>query len=287
MISIRRLFARMARFVSLLILAAIGTVVLVRFAPGYFTDIGEMDGKYAKEARAALVIQQEQQGSTVTLTRRVLTGWLRRDLGRSRQYDVPVTELIGSHAWATAKLLMCGVGGGWLLALAIALPLGARQGSSGEVFIALPTALFLAVPIGAMATMCLLTNIGGPILVLTSLIGVRDFKLVYRLCRETWKASYLLHARAQGIVTRRIMWVHLLPSLRAELLALSAMSFVIALAAIVPVEVLFNVPGLGQLAWAAAMNRDLPVLLAVTLLMAICIGAVSMFSGSARRLESA
>jgi len=46
---------------------------------------------------------------------------------------------------------------------------------------------------------------------------------------------------------------------------------VTALSALVPVEVIFGVPGLGQLAWNAAMSRDLPVLLAVTMIMAIAV----------------
>jgi len=280
------MFARVARFVSLLCLAALGTIALVRFAPGYFADGREMDAQYGNEVRAALRIQQDQQGSVVGLARSLLTGWWHRDLGRSRQYDVPVAGLVGSRVGVTAKLLMRGVACGWLLAFTIALPLSARRGSSGEVLVAGPTAIFLAIPLGAMATTCLLLNVGGPLLVLTSLVGVRDFKFVYRLLRQTWKAPHLLYARAQGIAVHRIMWVHLLPTLRTELLALSAMSFVVALSAIVPLEVVFNVPGLGQLAWSAAMNRDLPVLLAVTMLMATCIGVVSMFAEPARRLET-
>jgi len=283
----RRMFARVARLVSLLLLAALGTIALVRFAPGYFADGREMDAQYGKEAQAAIRVQQDQQGSVMALAQSLLTGWWHRDLGRSRQYDVPVSELIQSRVWVTAKLLVRGVGCGWLLAFTVALPLSARQGSSGEVLVAWPTAIFLAIPLGAMATTCLLTNVGGPLFILTSLVGVRDFKFAYRLLRQSWKAPHLLYARAQGIAVHRITWVHLLPTLRTELLALSAMSFVIALSAIVPVEVVFDVPGLGQLAWSAAMNRDLPVLLAVTMLMALCIGTVSMFAEPARRLEMA
>jgi len=37
------------------------------------------------------------------------------------------------------------------------------------------------------------------------------------------------------------------------------------------VEVVFNIPGIGQLAWNAALNRDLPVLLAVTILMSLSV----------------
>jgi len=44
----------------------------------------------------------------------------------------------------------------------------------------------------------------------------------------------------------------------------------------VPVEVIFNVPGAGQLAWNAAINRDLPVLLAATMMMAVAVTLAGM-----------
>jgi peptide/nickel transport system permease protein len=60
------------------------------------------------------------------------------------------------------------------------------------------------------------------------------------------------------------------------LLALATLSIVNALSALVPVEVVFSVPGLGQLAWNAAMNRDLPVLLGVTMIMAVAVTFAGM-----------
>jgi peptide/nickel transport system permease protein len=134
----------------------------------------------------------------------------------------------------------------------------------------------LAIPAGAMATACLLANLGGPMLVLATVIAVRDFKMVYSLLRQISSAPQLLYARAQGFSTARIIRAHLLPWLPGELLALAMTSFVLALSAIVPIEVIFDVPGLGQLAWNAAMNRDLPVLLAVTLLLAAGIGVAAL-----------
>jgi ABC-type dipeptide/oligopeptide/nickel transport system permease component len=44
------------------------------------------------------------------------------------------------------------------------------------------------------------------------------------------------------------------------------------------VEVIFNVAGLGELAWSAALNRDLPVLLAVTMIMALAVTLSGMDS---------
>ena len=274
---------RLARTASLVLLAAVGTILLMRFAPGYFTDSQEMDSQYAVTAREALQRQQRQQDNVLTLTRSLLSGWLQGDLGRSRQYDVPVADLIGPRLPVTGRLLLSGVGCGWLIALTLALPLSARRSTCGEVFIAGPTALLLSIPIGAMATVCMIADKAGAITVLATVIGVRDFKLVYRLLREAGNAPTLLFARAQGISPFRIACIHLLPPLAGKLFALALLSFVTALSAIVPLEVIFDMPGLGHLAWSAATNRDLPVLLDVTLLMAAAVGIASMISRPAQR----
>jgi peptide/nickel transport system permease protein len=276
---------RLVRTASLILLAAIGTIVLVRFAPGYFADTRELDGQYADGARATLKAQQEEQGSVLTQTSHLLGGWFHGDLGRSRHYEVPVIDLLGSRAKVTGILLLSGMAYGWLFALCLALPLSARRTGAGETLIAGPSAILLAIPIGAMATTCLIANVGGPVFVLSILIGVREFKMVYRLLRQTWKAPHLLYAKSQGISIGRLIHVYLLPSLRTELLALAVTSFVITLSAIVPVEVIFDVPGLGQLAWSAAMNRDLPVLLAVTLIVAGCVGLASTVVSRSRTME--
>jgi peptide/nickel transport system permease protein len=280
-----RLLLRLGRVLSLVLLAAFGTITLMRFAPGYFTDTREIDVKYGNGARAALKIQQDEQGSVVALTKHLLSGWLKGNLGRSRQYDIPVIELIGSRAKITRRLLLSGMAFGWLLALALALPLSVRRTGAGEALIAGPSAILLAIPISAMATASLLANVGGPVLVLTTLIGVRDFKAIYRLLRHTWNSPHLLYARSQGIRSSRITFAYVIPALTEELLALAVTSFVIALSAIVPVEVIFDVPGLGQLAWSAATNRDLPVMLAVTLLVATCVGFAGMLSPATRSME--
>ena len=274
---------RLARLTSLVLLAALGTILLMRFSPGYFADSREMDSQYANTAREALHRQQNQQNEVFALTRSLLNGWLQADFGRSRQYDLPVTELIEPRLRVTGRLLFFGVACGWLIAFALALPLSARRSKRGEAFIAGPTALLLSVPIGAMATACVVADKGGAATVLAAVIAVRDFKLVYRLFRGAGEAPELLFARTQGISPLRIACIHLLPPLTGKLLALALLSFVTALSSIVPLEVIFDVPGLGHLAWSAAMNRDLPVLLDVTLLMAAAVGIASMVSEPVQR----
>jgi peptide/nickel transport system permease protein len=122
-----------------------------------------------------------------------------------------------------------------------------------------------------MATICLLADHGGPVLVMAMLLAPRDFKFLHRMLRKAWLDPHVLHARAQGISTHRLFSAHILPAIAPQLAALVPLSIVTALSALVPVEVIFNLQGIGQLAWNAALNRDLPVLLAATLVMALAV----------------
>ncbi len=273
-----RLVLRLARVLSLVLLAALGAAVLIRFSPGYFTDAREIDAVHAEGARTAVAVLQAEQGSLPTLFGTQLRSWMHGDLGHSRHYDVPVAGLLWERAGVSANLLARGVLGGWLVALFLALPLSARRSSRGEFLITAATAALLSVPIGVLATLSLLSNSGGPVLILAALIAVRDFKLLYRLLDTAWRAPHLLHARALGISGMRAARMHLFPLFCKEISSLAMMSLVVALSALVPVEVIFDLPGIGQLAWSAAMNRDLPVLVAVTALLAACVGLAGLFT---------
>ena len=281
-----RAAGRLGRVLSLVLLAALGATLLMRYAPGYFTDSREMDAAYANGVRQQLSALQKAQGSLPDLLGAQLLGWIHGDLGQSRHYGIPVSTLLRDRSAATGRLLLRGLGAGWLLALTLALPLSARRGRRGEVLLSGITAALLAVPVGVLATLSLLLNTGGPVLVLALMVAVRDFKLLYRMLRASWRAPHLLHARAQGFSFAQTARVHLLPVLGRELLALVMMSLVIALSALVPVEVIFDVPGLGQLAWTAATNRDLPVLVAVTAVLATCVGIASLFATPSQAAET-
>ncbi len=280
-----RSLLRLTRVLSLALLAALGAAVLTRYSPGYFTDARELDAAHAASARAQLDDLRHQQTSLPVLLQQQTLALAHADLGRSRQYDVPVLELLRQRGTRSAALLGQGLALGWLVALTFALPLSRRRGSNGEVLIAGSTSLLLAFPVAVLATLCLLLNVGGPVLVLALLIAVREFKLLYRLLRHTWQAPFLLHARAQGFSSARITLVHLAPLLGRELRALAIMSFILALSALVPLEVVFDLPGLGQLAWSGAMNRDLPVLIAITGVLAAAIAFASLFTAPERKDE--
>jgi ABC-type dipeptide/oligopeptide/nickel transport system permease component len=269
-----RVARRLGRIVVILFLVMLGSTALVRFAPGYLSDVREMDARYAAEARAQLSAEAAQSRSLTQMLSLEIRGWLKGDGGISREFGIPVTQLIAARVAVTGRLLLESILLAWSLAFCGALLTSAIRHSS--LVWQTPATVLLAFPTAALATICVLANSGGPVLVMALILAARDIKFLHRILRKAWFDPYLLQARAAGLRSTRLLRAHILPALAPEFFALASLSFVTALSAIVPVEVIFNVPGLGQLAWHAAMNRDLPVLLAVILLMALAV----TFSGA-------
>jgi peptide/nickel transport system permease protein len=272
--AIARALKRLARAVVVVALVVTGSTFLIRFAPGYLSDAREMDAHYGDAARVELSAEAARSRSLKQLLGTQVGEWMHGSLGISRQYEVPVTELIAPRLAVTGSLLLRSIFLAWLLALCAALL--SSSGKRPSLMWQMPSTLLLAVPTAAMATVCLMGDHGGPVLVMTLLIAARDFKFLDRMLRKAWLDPHLLQARAQGLTTARLVYAHMIPSVASQMLALATLSVITALSALVPVEVIFSVPGVGQLAWGAAMNRDLPVLLAVTMIMAVAVTFAGM-----------
>ncbi len=273
------------RAIALLGLVFTGSTLLVRLAPGYLSDAREMDSRYASVARAELAQEAVRSNSLRHLLSDELEGWKTGTFGVSRQFGVPVLELIRPTLAVSGELLFRSLGLGWALALVASFAATTTRNSLA-VWQA-PTTILLAIPASAFATLCLLINVGGPVAVMALLLAARDFKLVHRTLRKAWLGPSLLYARAQGLKTHRLMIAHVLPAASSQIAALAGISIVTALSALVPVEVIFDVPGLGKLAWNAALNRDLPVLLAVTVIMALAVSISGCVPANRTGLERA
>jgi peptide/nickel transport system permease protein len=279
------LLKRLARMLLIVFLVVVGSTILVRFAPGYLSDAREMDSHYGDAARAELSAEAARSTSLWQMLSTEMSAWTNGSLGLSRQYDVPVLELVLPRLAVTGGLMLRAIVFAWTLALCASLLSSA--GRNPSLLWQAPVTLLLAVPTAAMATVCLLVGSGGPVLVMTLLVAARDFTFLDLPPPHAPPDPHLLQARAQGLTTIRLVRAHILPSIASQLLALATLSIVTALSALVPVEVIFSVPGLGQLAWNAAMNRDLPVLLAVTMIMAIAVTFAGMASDTTGEWQGA
>jgi peptide/nickel transport system permease protein len=80
---------------------------------------------------------------------------------------------------------------------------------------------------------------------------------------------HITAARARGLGELRILARHALPVAGPQMIALAGVTISIALGAAIPVESLCGLPGIGQLAWQAALSRDLPLLVNLTVLVTL------------------
>lgn len=276
MVRLQRQLLHGLHLFSLLALASLGTVLLVRCAPGYFANAGEMDAQHSEHAQELVRTQQEREGSPLQAWLHFCHDVLHGDLGRSHQYDVPVRTLLLPRLRVTGKLLLMAAVPAPLLALLCALPCSLVRTPALQRWAAVATLAGVAVPVSVLASAALLSGLGGPAAVLLAMLAVRDFRFFSRLLRRQSRAPYLVYARACGVSQVRSIWQAILRPIWGQLLSVITLSCVTALSALIPIEVIFGIPGAGQMAWTAAMNRDLPVLLAATLLMTLCIGVAGL-----------
>ena len=89
--------------------------------------------------------------------------------------------------------------------------------------------------------------------------------------RETWlQIPWYVNDRIDSSLRARLVW-HVLPPQLPQMIALAGVSAAAALGATVPIEVVCDSPGIGQLAWRAALGRDLPLLVTLTLINAAAV----------------
>ena len=117
-------------------------------------------------------------------------------------------------------------------------------------------------------------------------IALAVWPVLYRWSRNvlqrSWVQPWTLAARAKGVSTKEILFRHVVPFAAPQLIALAGVSLNMAFGAALPGEVVADSPGVGQLAWQAAMGRDLPLLVTITALVA----AVTLTANAAASLTN-
>ncbi|MEM9258789.1 MAG: ABC transporter permease [Bacteroidota bacterium] len=78
--------------------------------------------------------------------------------------------------------------------------------------------------------------------------------------------AYVKTARMKGVTTRRILWRHVLRNASFPIITLLGSLLPALLAGSVLIERIFNLPGIGQLLFNSANNRDWPVVITLILL---------------------
>jgi peptide/nickel transport system permease protein len=258
----------LTRILITLLLGGLFAATLVRFAPGFDTDEQQTDLRLSAESVQALRSARAREHNIARFYAGFLSSALRGDFGQSRTLNRPVRELVGERLPVTMKLIAFGLLVGWSLGFVLAVTAVMSRLFAYDVLATLLAGLFLCIPSAVLALLFVYANAPGYLAV-----GLIVFANVFRYWRNLLEKSYalphIITARAKGLGAVRILFWHVLPVSSGQLLAVAGVSVSIALGTAIPVEALCGIPGIGQLAWQAALGRDLSLLVTLTLLVTV------------------
>ena len=225
--------------------------------------------------------------------------WLRHllagNLGFSWKLNQSVASLLGGHLPKTIFL----VGISTILALLLAIPIGVIQAvrrnkfvdhffnGFSTVFYAMPAfllgillILFFAIKIPIFPPEgpqgeglgVLFTNFNALVLPIISLTLI-TLALFSRYMRssvlDNLTEDYVRTAKAKGASERRVLIRHVLRNSLIPIATLLGLSLPGIIAGALITESVFNYPGMGYLFYQAALNSDYPILLGITIVVAV------------------
>jgi len=276
-ISLRAIARQLIIIVLTALIGGLLGATLVRMAPGFGVQESDLNAQLSAETRRALHQHDASESNVLSYYSHYLANLARGDLGFSRTMNRPVLELLRDRLPETLRSLAIGVGGGWLLGLALALPATWKRSPIYSTTAGLITGVFLCIPSAVLALLFLVVGSPGRIAI-ALIVFPKVFRFSRNLLINTYAMPHVLTAKARGLSSSRILGWHVLPNIAGPMLALAGVTVSIAFGAAIPVEVVCDYPGLGQLAWRAALARDVPLLVNLTLIIALVTVTANSFS---------
>ncbi|KQZ50156.1 peptide ABC transporter [Rhizobium sp. Root149] len=218
---------------------------------------------------------------------------LRGDFGTSYTYSVPVAGLIAERLAVTVPLALLAV----FLSISLALPLGVmsagKRNSGLDYVVGVVSQLFIAVPgfwVGLLLILLFSVSLGWmpaggfpgwsagfwvslkALLLPAIALALPQAGVLTRVTRtsvlEVMSEDYVRTARSKGLSDRTALWLHAVPNAMVPVVTILGLQFTFLIAGAVLVENVFNLPGLGRLAYQALSQRDVVVMQNVILFFA-------------------
>ena len=188
--------------------------------------------------------------------------------GTSLALGQPVRTLLRDRAPLTLRLLFLGLALAWLLTLTLALSAAWLRLSVYDTLTTAVSGTFLCIPAAVLALLSVLWNVPGS-LAIALIVFPHTYRYARNLLVKAYSRPHIITARAKGLGEARILFWHVVPVVTPQLLAVAGVSVSMAVGAAIPVEALCGLAGIGQLAWQAALARDLPLLVNITVLVTL------------------
>lgn len=227
-----------------------------------------------------------------------LGGVLTGDFGISINYDQPVRGLLADRLGVSVPLTL----GAAFVACVLALPLGTfaalRRGTFLDPLVTVLAQVGAAIPsfwLGLMLILLFGVQLGWfpaggfpgwdqpwasvrSLLLPVLALGLGQAAVMTRMTRaamlDALGQDYIRTARAKGLPSRRVIWIHALRNALVTIVTIFGLSLTNVFINSIIVEQVFALPGLGRLALTAIGNRDFPLLQAEILVYASTIVAL-------------
>jgi len=313
----RVIIARLGHALGLLVAVIFVGFTLLHLAPGDAAEVinqfsGGGDEAFIEQIRVDRGLDRPYHEQLVDYT----LGVFRGDLGDSYQYQTPVADHVMDRLWPTMLLtgtaLLIAIFAGTLLGIfAARRPRKLRShfvtavslfGFSAPVFwtgIMLLLTFSLWIPILPTQGMrsLVLDNDGWlnrqwdvfqhlvlPAFTLGFLYLAQYSRIARASMLEVLGSDYVRTARAKGLRERVVIYKHALRNAVIPVVTIAGLQFSQLLSGAVLVEVVFNWPGMGTLAFEAVLVRDAPILLGVLIVSTMVVIVVNLLTDLSYRL---
>lgn len=210
------------------------------------------------------------------------------DFGRSYTQKTEVMTLILARLPATLILMVSGI----LIEVAIGLTLGtvAALNRGGAIDRLVMTVSFIGVSAPQFVVALLLLYVFAATLQWFPMSGFGTFSHVVlpaltlgvlgagwyaRMVRsamiDVLNQDYVRTARAKGVAERTVVLRHAVPNALLPIVAMIGIDVGQFMGGVVVVEAVYGWPGIGQLAWQAIQQVDIPIIMGVTLISSLAI----------------
>lgn len=273
------------RLAVIMLMASFAGAMLMRLAPGFTSDDQELNSGLSGESIQAIRQARQADANVPRFYAQYLASLVKGDLGTSRSLNQPVKDLLRERLPVTLFNLAFALAVGWLLGLALAV---AAQTLRWPVLTFLANGLsgtFISTPAAALALVFLLLRLP-PAYAAALLVFPKIYRYTQNLLQQSADMPHVLTARAKGAGSLRVLAWHIAPIALPQLIALIGVSISIGIGVLLPIEVVSDVPGIGQLAWHAAQSRDLPLLVNLTMIVTFVTVCATLISDGAQRVFS-
>jgi len=285
------------RFIWLLVVMAgvlVITFTLTSFIPGdvaIFYAGPHASAQVIAETRHELGLDQPKIVQFFDYVKRVAQG----DFGHSATLDEPVSQAISDRVGATALLAVTVIAIEMALAVFFGVWASMKDRGLMDRSVALMASLGVSLPgfwLGIMLLYLVAFKLG-----ILPLGGYGDPKWQYLIlpaCTQGvpngfWYArilkvslrtvlheDYIRTARSKGLWRLRVVLKHGLPNAILPVITIAAMDLGQLLGGIVVVETVFSWPGIGQQAYQALLNLDVPLVIGTVLFTGLCIALLNI-----------